>query len=68
MEYALEAASMNLSAEDEHGLNPCFNGICSRSFHDMMTMSRYALRLNPCFNGICSRSKRDSHQWFLEKS
>ena len=37
------------------GLNPCFDGICSMSW--CSRSQPYAVgRLNPCFDGICSMS------------
>ena len=54
MEYALrepDGSRMMLL----HGLNPCFNGICSASFL-YKTQSQTQISLNPCFNGICSAS------------
>ncbi len=54
MEYALGDIANVLINAIELSLNPCFNGICSRSAlkqcHEALWSS-----LNPCFNGICSR-------------
>ena len=57
MEYALEGRGNRGHAEMGGRLNPCFNGICSRSLtlHLMQSVTS-GHSLNPCFNGICSRS------------
>ena len=57
MEYALEVWRQLTQYAAKGGLNPCFNGICSRRPEKIMNI--YVLRpgLNPCFNGICSRRK-----------
>ena len=59
MEYALGDRKDidNLNAEFG-GLNPCCNGICSRSaVVKTVSISRQE-SLNPCCNGICSRSRQ----------
>ena len=54
MEYALEDAENKVQYALGYSLNPCFNGICSRSAIKSATTQEQK-GLNPCFNGICSR-------------
>ena len=55
MEYALEETVMSKSKGTNKSLNPCSNGICSRSYTVINSLQRWKLCLNPCSNGICSR-------------
>ena len=45
--------------EEKEGLNPCFNGRCTRTFKAAKDTDLW-WRLNPCFNGRCTRTFRDS--------
>ena len=55
MEDALGDLYSQMVKQAEEGLNPCFNGRCSRSrMHSPNGCQN--LCLNPCFNGRCSRS------------
>ena len=54
LEYALEVFNP-ATWTPVGGLNPCFNGICSRSYCGYGVIDSFN-SLNPCFNGICSRS------------
>ena len=57
MEYALGAAKGLQYTPEGSSLNPCCNGICSRSMRELSTLFGGA-SLNPCCNGICSRRGR----------
>ena len=43
-------------AEVEQGLNPCFNGRCTRTFYIITILYMETISLNPCFNGRCTRT------------
>ena len=55
MEYALEGVPY-FGIVENVGLNPCSNGICSRSISLWIPREIGIICLNPCSNGICSRS------------
>ena len=40
---------------DDYGLNPCFNGRCTRT-EGKQNICISAVGLNPCFNGRCTRT------------
>ena len=39
------------------GLNPCFNGRCTRTCKDNFLVECQETSLNPCFNGRCTRTQ-----------
>ena len=58
MEDALAQLSCkNTKKPKSLGLNPCFNGRCTRTlvFHTWFSVKRNCL--NPCFNGRCTRTE-----------
>ena len=59
MEYALRDGIMLWSCWRRCSLNPCSNGICSKSSSRTPTQAKSS-GLNPCSNGICSKSPRRS--------
>ena len=62
MEYGLGHADGNLDGTGGHSLNPCFNGIWSRT--NVLTLNAVAqICLNPCFNGIWSRTQTKSYRY-----
>ena len=40
----------------ETGLNPCFNGRCTRTAKMVKNLVVRGVSLNPCFNGRCTRT------------
>ena len=54
MEDALVRFLKRKGAAD-YGLNPCFNGRCTRTSVEPSIFREY-LCLNPCFNGRCTRT------------
>ena len=60
MEYGL-GQGLNIPANREGGcLNPCFNGIWSRTMSKPLSNQPMTQCLNPCFNGIWSRTDKVS--------
>ena len=39
------------------GLNPCFNGKCTRTKSELVPETKGEKSLNPCFNGKCTRTR-----------
>ena len=61
MEHAQRGRSpKNRTLRNTKGLNPYFNGTCSKSIDSMKPMF-YLRSLNPYFNGTCSKSQRIVH-------
>ena len=56
MEYALRDRCQTSIGFKNTGLNPCSNGICSKSSLNQQTNVINLFSLNPCSNGICSKS------------
>ena len=59
MEHAQRGSPFWLLHEEGQGLNPYFNGTCSKSFYENKILSSYLDSLNPYFNGTCSKRQRD---------
>ena len=59
MEHAQRGENTFLSFCSKHGLNPYFNGTCSKSTQLLPLRGlAFILSLNPYFNGTCSKSLR----------
>ena len=59
MEYGLgQKEARDLYINISNRLNPCFNGIWSRTPTNVAISVVLSARLNPCFNGIWSRTHR----------
>ena len=54
MEDALALSKEEQSAVMQ-GLNPCFNGRCTRTAKEATCTIKFGC-LNPCFNGRCTRT------------
>ena len=46
--------------QDVGGLNPCFNGRCTRTFAEVEQEKSQVVGLNPCFNGRCTRTAQST--------
>ena len=59
MEHAQRGESDEyLTDKEERGLNPYFNGTCSKSLKRLGVACGSMKSLNPYFNGTCSKSSR----------
>ena len=56
MEDALVRDIRGLTLHPQNGLNPCFNGRCTRTSFTQNTSDLGMRCLNPCFNGRCTRT------------
>ena len=56
MEDALAQVSKNTLGIKRLGLNPCFNGRCTRTEPEKVSATISPIGLNPCFNGRCTRT------------
>ena len=59
MEDALVLMNIFSSLRQYAGLNPCFNGRCTRTINNFINADLSAC-LNPCFNGRCTRTRSSS--------
>ena len=59
MEYGLGLLKLFLEEKKSIGLNPCYNGIWSRTYIPM-SLQEVIAGLNPCYNGIWSRTSTAS--------
>jgi len=57
MEDALALLSIVQNKDAYKGLNPCFNGRCTRTIHAKLISDTDITGLNPCFNGRCTRTQ-----------
>ena len=57
MEHAQRALVVRLQGNSATGLNPYFNGTCSKSACARCCLSALMYCLNPYFNGTCSKSE-----------
>ena len=57
MEDALAQLTMTNFLNFKAGLNPCFNGRCTRTYN-LFAMKICNKSLNPCFNGRCTRTNK----------
>ena len=57
MEYGLGLTTLKCWPTAASCLNPCFNGIWSRTGRFLNDAVKKAKGLNPCFNGIWSRTE-----------
>ena len=55
MEDALVLKYVTSRLRYSFGLNPCFNGRCTRTMEEN-GKKKSSLSLNPCFNGRCTRT------------
>ena len=56
MEDALVPLELLKKGKEVTGLNPCFNGRCTRTQSRQLFPRRKQTGLNPCFNGRCTRT------------
>ena len=67
MEHAQRGLDFACMDEYNKGLNPYFNGTCSKSI-GASDQTANALSLNPYFNGTCSKSPQAPQQATQQQS
>ena len=56
MEHAQRVTTNKTAMHVSNGLNPYFNGTCSKRTISTKYINTFKLSLNPYFNGTCSKS------------